>query len=254
MSQFITEQVAAMLKTIEPVLQQLDIDFYLVGAIARDIQLGEFVHARKTNDVDIAIRVGDEQQFNALKEALIETGDFTAHETEAIKLFYKNAVEVDLLPFGEIEGDNRDVTLHEPKLFQLNMPGFKELYPYTSEIEIEAIGGLKICSLEGLVLLKLIAHDDRPERTKDLTDIDHILQYFFEINQDDIYEDHFELMDLYDTQHKDYLPLVGAHVIGRKLKRIILDDQQLTDRILKILDKRPTHLWQAIAAGLKDMH
>lgn len=84
MNQFITEQVTAMLKAIEPVLQQLDIDFYIVGAIARDIQLGEFVHARKTNDVDLAIRVGDEKQFNMSKTALIETGDFTAHETEAI--------------------------------------------------------------------------------------------------------------------------------------------------------------------------
>lgn len=84
MNEFITEQVAAMLKAIESVLQQLDIDFYVVGAIARDIQLGEFVHVRKTNDVDVAIRVGDEHQFNALKSALVATGDFSEHETEAI--------------------------------------------------------------------------------------------------------------------------------------------------------------------------
>jgi predicted nucleotidyltransferase len=251
MSPFITEQVAAMLKAIEPVLQQFDIDFYVVGAIARDIQLGEFAHARKTNDVDLAIRVGDEKQFNALKAALVETGDFTAHKTEAIKLFYKKAIEVDLLPFGEIEGENRDVTLHEPKLFQINMPGFKEIYPYVEWIELEDVGGLKICSLEGLVLLKLIAYDDRPARTKDITDIDHILKYFFEINQDDIYEDHFDLMDIYDTRDKDYLALVGAHVIGRKLKKIIGEDQQLRERILKILDKRPTHLWGAISSSLK---
>lgn len=74
-------------------------------AIARDIQLGDFVNTRKTNDVDIAIRVGDEKQFSILKKALIETGRFVAHESEAIKLFHNGAIELDLLPFGDIEDE-----------------------------------------------------------------------------------------------------------------------------------------------------
>jgi predicted nucleotidyltransferase len=72
----INEQVAVMLKAIEPVLKGLGIDFYMVGTVARDIQLGEFAHTRKTNDVDIAIRVGDEAEYDAVKAALVGTGDF----------------------------------------------------------------------------------------------------------------------------------------------------------------------------------
>src|SRR6185312_8610549 len=106
MGDLIQPAIIEMLKEIEPVLQKFDIDFYVVGAIARDIQLGEYIATRKTNDVDIAIRVGDEKQFAELKRALVETGNFTPHETEAIKLFHKGGIELDLLPFGDIEDIN----------------------------------------------------------------------------------------------------------------------------------------------------
>jgi hypothetical protein len=64
---------------------------------------------------------------------------------------------------------------------------------------------LKICSLEGLVMLKIIAYGDRPSRTKDIADIDHIIHYYFELSQDNIYEDHFDVMDLYPTSSTGYL-------------------------------------------------
>jgi predicted nucleotidyltransferase len=240
MAMIINEEAAAMLCALEQVLRRFEIDFYIVGAVARDIRMGGFAHTRKTNDVDIAIRVGDEEEYNALKAALIATGNFTAHDTEAIKLYYKQAIELDLLPFGEIEGINREITLHEPRLFSINMPGFSEAFPFTDVVKLEDIGGLKVCSLEGLVLLKLIAYDDRPERTKDVSDIDHMLQYFFEINEDNIYDDHYDLMTLYDEKERDYLQMVGAHVVGRKLKKIIGRDGKLLDRVTRILRRRPT--------------
>ncbi|NVM66770.1 putative nucleotidyltransferase [Mucilaginibacter sp. SG538B] len=58
------------LARIEPILQSLNIDFYMVSTIAWDIQLGDHINTRKTKDVDIAIQVGDESQFFALKNAL----------------------------------------------------------------------------------------------------------------------------------------------------------------------------------------
>jgi len=52
------------LTRIEPILQSLmNIDFYMVGPIAWDIQLGDHISTRKTKDVDIAVQVGDESQF-----------------------------------------------------------------------------------------------------------------------------------------------------------------------------------------------
>jgi predicted nucleotidyltransferase len=252
MSNLIQPAIVEMLKEIEPILQKFDIDFYVVGAIARDIQLGEYIATRKTNDVDVAIKVGDEKQFSDLKQALVETGNFKPHKTEAIKLFHKGAIELDLLPFGDIEDVNREIKLHDPKIFTISMPGFKEIYPFVKEVGFGKLGSLKICSLEGLVLLKLIAYGDMPTRTKDIADIDHILRYFFEINQEDVYQDHFEIMEFYSTDDKDYLPLVGARVVGRKLSMFLGDDKSLRTRVGNILQKRQTNLWQAIFEGLND--
>jgi predicted nucleotidyltransferase len=252
MSDAIQPPVLEMLAALEPILQKLDIDFYIVGAIARDIQLGEHINTRKTKDVDIAIRVGDETQYIALKKALTETGDFEPHPTEAIKVFYKSALEIDLLPFGDIENENREIQLYDPTLFVINMPGFKEAYPFVTELEVSSGQTLKICSLEGLVMLKLIAYGDNPSRTKDVTDIDHIIENYFDLFQNNVYDEHFDVMDMYNTEDREYLALVSARVIGRNINVILDNDDQLIERIIKTLGKRPTKLWQSLASGLND--
>ena len=165
--------IAELLADLEAVFSKFGIDFYLVGAVARDINLSaneQLTSNRGTKDVDLAVKISDEGQYNQVKAALVETGIFEAHETEAIKLMYKNNIEVDLLPFGEIEQPNRNVKLTNPT-FVLNMPGFTEVYPFVKDFALENGQIVKVCTMEGIILLKLIAHNDRPQRTKDIVDI-----------------------------------------------------------------------------------
>jgi len=106
-----------MFKDLEDVFLKFGIDFFIVGAVARDYFLSvdaEAVSKRKTDDVDIAIMLSNPKQFSELKEALLETGKFAANETEHIKLYYKNAIELDLLPFGQIENAESKVFLETP--------------------------------------------------------------------------------------------------------------------------------------------
>jgi predicted nucleotidyltransferase len=81
----------------------------------------------------------------------------------------------------------------------MDVPGFREVFPSADKIEIDNGTRLKICSLEGLVLLKLIANDDNPQRVKDLTDIDHIITVYFDLYDTLIYEEYMDVMDEYDT-------------------------------------------------------
>ena len=243
-----------MLKDMSGIFTEFGIDYYVVGAVARDIHLSADAEAgaiRKTNDVDLAIMINDEGQYNDLKTALIATGHFTAHPTETIKLFYKEGIEVDLLPFGEIEQPNRNVTLTDPS-FVLNMPGFLEIYPFVDDIQIEKDFSIKVCTIEGIILLKLISNDDKPQRTKDLSDIEHIIKVYFDLYSGDIYEDYFDTMELYDTNLADYLQLVGSRVIGRKMKQLLDGSDDLKSRVKGILEKRPTDWWQAMLEGIND--
>ena len=247
--------IAELLTDLEAVFSKFDIDFYLVGAVARDINLSaneELTSTRGTKDVDLAVTISDEGQYNQVKAALVETGLFKAHETEAIKLMYKNSIEVDLLPFGEIEQPNRNVKLTDPT-FVLNMPGFTEVYPFVKDFSLENGQTVKVCTMEGIILLKLIAHNDRPQRTKDIVDIEHIIQSYFELYDDDIYMVHYEILVLYDTNDNDYIHLVCARLIGRKMKMMLEDSPELAQRVIAILSKRETARWQAMLDGMNDV-
>jgi len=73
-------EIASMLKKMQDIFSSFGVDFYLAGAVARDIHLSrreEFAAKRKTKDVDLAVLVADEEQFYAIKDALTDTGEFT---------------------------------------------------------------------------------------------------------------------------------------------------------------------------------
>jgi predicted nucleotidyltransferase len=243
-----------MLKDMESVFKNFGIDYYLVGAVARDIHLSADENAiamRKTEDIDLAITIRDEGQYNELKKALEATGNFTLHPTEAIKLYYKEGIELDLIPFGEIENPDRKVDLKDPK-FILNMPGFKEIHPYVKDFIVDENFAVKVCTMEGIILLKLISNNDKPQRTKDISDIEHIIKVYFDLYSGDIYEDHFDIMNLYDTDQEDYLQLVCSRVIGRKIKELLKNSRELSQRIQQILTNRPSTWWQSMLEGMRD--
>jgi len=85
-----------------------------------------------------------------------------------------------------------------------------------------------------------------------LTDIDHIISVYFDLNQNEIFEDHFDLMEAYDTTSHEYLRLVSARTIGRKIQALLAGSGQLKNRIEMLLEKRGDDIYRAILAGLKD--
>ena len=222
--------------------------------MARDIRLSaheNFAAKRKTRDVDIAILLDGEEKFYAIKEALINTGHFK-QGVKAIKLIYKEAIELDLLPFGEIENEERELKLSRHSLLVMDMSGFKEVYSFVETLTIAENLSLNVCTLEGLVILKLIANDDNHSRTKDITDIEHLLEVYFELNSNEIYSEYMDVMDLYDTAILNYLPLLSARVIGRKMKQMLNAFEKTAENVNRILANRPVATWQAMLDGMND--
>lgn len=244
-----------MLKSIKAVFRAFDVDYYLVGAMARDIRLSvqkEFTSKRKTNDADIAILLSDEKQFYDIIAALKATSLFAESNHSVFKLIFKEALEVDLLPFGEIEKEDRQLNLSKHSFLVMDMSGFKEVYSFTETITVAEGISLNVCSLEGLVILKLIANNINPERTKDIIDIDHILEVYFELNANEIYNEYMDVMELYDTTINNYLTLVAARIIGRKMKNIMLNSTATHQLVKNILAKRPVDIWQAMLEGVSE--
>ena len=92
-----------------------------------------------------------------------------------------------------------------------------------------------IATLPAIVLLKLIAYDDRPEkRAKDPRDIADIIDNFFDLQPDLIYSE--EHLDLFKEEKSDEtLQEISAIVIGREIKKIVSTNEFLIERLKQIL-------------------
>jgi predicted nucleotidyltransferase len=80
--------------------------------------------------------------------------------------------QVDLLPFGEIEAAGQ-VIVERTGMSSIKADGMKEVYAFGAElIHLDTGHTFKAATLPGIVLLKLVAYDDREElRQKDALDI-----------------------------------------------------------------------------------
>ena len=221
-----------MLAALERGFAAFQLDFYLVGAVARDVwmtAINGIPPSRITRDIDFAVFIEDKGIYEKLKRHLIKIEHFQPSKENNFVLFWQGRMQVDLLPFGN------KVSLEGTGLTSLNMPGFKEIYESgLPEVELEGEHRFKFCTLPGIVILKLIAWEDRPEiRRDDLKDILTILTYFFEMYTDQIYEHHSDLFGDDDFG----LNLIAARVMGREMKKIAIRNEKLYERLTNLLEK-----------------
>lgn len=247
--------VLELLQQMKQVFQQFGIDYFMAGAFARDLHFEnreDKTKLRKTNDIDIAVCVNHEEHFHELITALEKTGDFSQSQTKPIKLRHKMGIEVDLIPFGEIENELRETKLSKPKVFVINTPGFAEAAAFAVEIKSGGIT-LKTCPIEGLIMLKLISWDENNGRVHDLTDIDHIIDAAQDWFSDEIFEIHFDLLEKYDVNDLHfYMKRVTAHVIGREMNKLLKGSPDLKALVISILGKRENPRWAAMKNGLSE--
>ena len=228
--------ISGLLDALERGFEQFGIDFYLIGALARDTWMGlnNKQPRRATKDVDFAILIPDTKTFNDLKAYLIKEEGFNQYHGNAFVLLWKGGTQVDLLPFGEIE-DNGVVQVEGTGHTSINVDGFREVYEEgLPEVELESGNIFKFCTLPGIVLLKLIAWDDRPEmRSKDILDISDILNHYFDIHSDEIYNSH---NDLFADDAAELID-IAATVLGRELGAILGHNENIASRVIGILEE-----------------
>ena len=231
--------------TLEEAFQKNNIDFYLIGAQARDQWYAKAnLVARQTNDVDFAVYVDVAADYQKVREYLKDHFYYTETKQNQFVLLAPSGLQIDILPFGDLEIDDA-LNFKGEGLTSIKVNGFKEIYENGTEEFITDMGHtFKVASLPSIVLLKLIAFDDRPEkRVKDAIDIDIIIKHYFGLQEDNVYENHNDLFlneDLVNAGTE--LSEISAFVIGREIKKIIKENQILLDRVKNILK---AHIQQA---------
>jgi len=228
-------ELKEVFSAIEQAFKVTGTDFYIIGAVARDVWYAKANKSfRRTKDVDFAVLVGSQEEYIAVRKYLKEHHNFQDTKQNAFVMFAPGNIQVDILPFGEIE-INDAIDFKGQGLTSINVNGFSEVYQSgTSTMELLTGHNFKIATLPSIVLLKLIAFDDRPEhRTKDARDIANIIDHFFDLQADLIYRNHVDLFE--DENDRRSLQDISAIVIGREIKQICTGNNSLLERIQKIL-------------------
>ena len=236
-------EITEMLSALERGFGKFGIDFYLVGAVARDVWMSginKIAPRRTTGDIDFAVLINDKGTYESLKAYLVKTEGFHPTRENAFVLLWKDRTEVDLMPFGAIEDEDGMVTVEGTGYTSIHVPGFSEVYKEgLPEMELstglsgKSVHQFKFCTLPGIVLLKMIAWDDRPEKRRDdIKDISDILNHFFNMYDNEIWENHSELFGEDDADLKH----IAARVMGREMSKIAKRNEKLFGRIEGILN------------------
>lgn len=246
-------------RAIDRAARELDLPYFLAGAMARDIVLTH-VHGIETGlatvDVDFGVAVAGWEEFNRIKSMLLETGPFNAAEKFEHRIYYRPAgatkgYPIDIIPFRGVEAPPRTIAWPPERKIIMNVIGYEEVLETAVPVEIENSFTVPIASLPGLTLLKLFAwHDRHPETPKDARDIAFLFRnYQAAGNQDRLYGDELALMETvgYD------IDLAGPRLLGKDVRQVaspatlkaataLLQDAAMMDRLL-------THMAPAFKAA-----
>lgn len=210
-----------ILSHVDAALRGLGIDYFVAGALARDLIL---LHVfgkdtgRATRDVDLGICIDNWGQLDALKACLIHGGKFFLLPRITHRLFYRprqefTGIPLDLLPFGGVE--RADATIAWPPGMEIvmNVVGFAEARAAALQVEVAAGFVVPVTSLPALAVLKLIAWRDRHLHSeKDAIDFLLIARHYYDAgNLDRLYETESALL-----QEVGFDPeLAGAMLLGK---------------------------------------
>jgi predicted nucleotidyltransferase len=207
---------------------------FIVGAQARDLLL-QYVYDlpvhRATNDIDFGIVVASWDEFDNLRDVLLASKKFQPHKTMKQRLVHESGLLIDLVPFGDIEEASGQIAWPPDFSVFMSTVGFREAYDNSIEVRITADLIVRVASLAGLALMKIVAWDDR-RFERDAQDLGLIMRYYLVAGHEDrIYSEKGDCVDLLNEEF-DYQK-ASARILGRDLGRLVTDISQSTlDRVL----------------------
>ncbi len=215
-----------VLRQVDRVAREIALDYFVVGAMARDILLENVFGldaSRATGDVDLGVAVEGWPQFEAIKAHLVETGTFVPDEGKAQRLYYRAASQgedypLDLIPFGGVEQPKNEIAWPPDRSVVMNVAGYGEALVSAVPVEVEPGFIVRVASLPGLAILKIVAWADRGTGdSRDAIDLATLLRrYGAAGNEDRLYGAEIGVLAVVNYD----LDLAGARLLGMDAGRI----------------------------------
>ena len=215
-----------VLRAVDPLARELQIPYFVVGAMARDILLTHVFGIKTglgTRDVDFAVAVQNWPQFDLIKTRLIETGKFQA-AGQTHRLLYQiregsNGYPLDIIPFRGAEQAGNLIVWPPALAEKMNVIGYEETLTAAIQVQIEPRLLISVASLPGLALLKVFAWDDRGDaNAKDARDLVTLLRNYAHTEEDRLYGDEIDVLSAVDHDFER----AGARLLGSDVRRIAM--------------------------------
>ena len=211
-------------------------DFFVIGALARDLLL-EVVHGvevgRATRDVDVAIALGGWEAYEAVVEALTSEYGFERGDG-AQRLNHPDRDSLDLVPFGDLENPPGAIEWPEEAPRVMSTLGLQEALAAATNIWLDGDLPVKVASLEGQALLKLIAwHERSHEREHDAEDFCLLLRSYYDIREELVFERHLDIFEERFNQSE-----ASGRVYGREVATLLEEASDLEAAVLELLEKQ----------------
>lgn len=244
--------ILAILREVDRLAGGLALPYFVAGATARDILLTNVYGmntGRATRDVDFAVAVENWQQFEAIKARLTADGRFNASKDTLQRLYYRLSGEgpgypLDIIPFRGVEQPRNTVAWPPEMKILINVAGYEEALAAAIQVQVDGSFVVRVASLPGLAVLKLIAWLDRGEEdSKDAQDLATLFRQYADAgNLDRLHGDEIGLLASVDYN----LDLAGPRVLGRDVSTIVAPQTlgQLQSRFSEpaIADRFVTHM------------
>jgi predicted nucleotidyltransferase len=249
--------IVRVLRTLDPIAREAGCAYFVAGATARDLILVN-IHGlrpgRATRDIDFGIAIEKWERFAFLKERLVATGVFTSDRRALQRLTYSDqaagfSIPVDLIPFRGVTAADGTIQWPPSRDIVMNVAGFEEALASSISVQIEENLIVRVASIPGLMILKLVAWSDRGRETdKDAADIYRLLSaYAAAGNTDRLYENEMDLLEAVGFD----LQLAGAELLGRDvghlcapkaitLIRSVLESEQTFERLIRDMVRAST--------------
>lgn len=227
---------------LKPILEKLtnyfagiNIQFYVIGATARDIIMS--LHGEKakraTRDLDIAIAISNWSQYDKAEEGLLKIEGFKKDLKQKQRFIYQDTYQLDILPFGDIMKEDDRIFWPPDESMAMSVLGFAEVKNSTKQVVIDENLTIEVASLDGIFILKLNAWVDRHiEHNRDADDMGFILNNYLSINEERAATEHYNDIYLMD----DFNPKIsGAKLLGMDMTKIIGESHATKKKIIGII-------------------
>ena len=215
--------IVAVLRAVHAAAHAQRLDFFIAGALARDIWL-DYIYqvpvARLTRDIDVGIQVSSWIEFEGLRERLISDAAFTPDAHRLHRLFMPSSgVPLDIVPFGGVEDSERRIAWPPEGETVMSLLGFAEAFRAAPLLELAPQLFVRVTSLAGLAALKLFSWSERGRETnRDAVDFWLILRNY----GDPCHRERLLLEEDEMLTAEDYdVSRAGARLLGADMGRIL---------------------------------